>query len=221
MTRSAGMRSPTTTTLALKEENARGLPVERIDVAVRRARPRGRGRGVPPRRPARSEQLRRGVSGLRPAERARERASLRGRRCSGRAYGVRLVLVDLRRCRELPDAGGNGSAADLALRDHEARLRAPRPRLPPRVRARPRRRPLLHDLRASSAPGHGAREDRGLPRSKGGRSSSTTTARNRAASRTSTTRSKRRSWQWSGARRETCSTSAEARRSPCARRSTS
>ena len=71
-----------------------------------RARPLRRGRRLPSRRPARSQQLRRRVSDLRPPERARERASVRGGRERGRARGLRLVLVDLRRCRELPDTRG-------------------------------------------------------------------------------------------------------------------
>ena len=39
---------------------------------------------------------------------------------------LRVVVLDLRRRRALPDARGRRAAADLALRDHQARRRAPR-----------------------------------------------------------------------------------------------
>ena len=54
-----------------------------------------------------------------------------------------------------PTPGGHRAAAALAVRDHEARLRAPRARL--RAELRPRRRgaALLQRLRPAAAAGHG------------------------------------------------------------------
>ena len=54
-----------------------------------------------------------------------------------------------------PTHGGHAAAARLALRGHQAVLRAPRPRLRHLPRARRRRPALLHRLRPAPAAGHG------------------------------------------------------------------
>ena len=83
----------------------------------------------------------------------------------GVARRLRLVVVGLRRRRALPDAGGHDAAAALALRDHEARLRAPRRRVRARVRPRLRGAALLQRLRAAAAARHGVHADRERARS--------------------------------------------------------
>ena len=69
-----------------------------------RARPRRLRRRLPSRRPAGRAQLRRRLPALRAPERAREPAGVRGGRGGGDARRLRLVVVDLRRGRALPDA---------------------------------------------------------------------------------------------------------------------
>ena len=111
----------------------------------------------------------------------------------GVARRLRFVVVGLRRRRALPDAGGHDAAAALALRDHEARLRAARRRVRARVRPRLRRAALLQRLRAAAAARHGVHADRERARRRARRSRSTATATSRAAGRTSATSSTRRS----------------------------
>ena len=143
---------------ALKEENARGLPVDAPGPRGGRSRPRRLRRRLPPGGSAWRRELRRHLPRLRAPERPREPAPVRaGGRCRD-ARGLRLLVVDLRRRRVVPDARGHDPAAAVAVRDHEARLRAPRARVRDRIRARRRRRALLHDLRAAPAARHGVHE---------------------------------------------------------------
>ena len=124
-------------------------------------RPGRRGRRLPSRRPAGRPQLRRSLPRLRASQRARHAARLRGLGWGwGHPRRPRLVLVDLRRGRDVPDPGGHASAADLAVRDHEARVRAPRTRVRGELRSRRRRPAVLHRLRPAAAAGHGARAHR-------------------------------------------------------------
>ena len=85
-------------------------------------------RGVPPRRAAGRAQLRRRLRDLPRAQRARLAAPLRGGGARRRPRRLRVVVVGLRRRRGVPDGGDTSAAAGLAVRDHEARLRAPGPR---------------------------------------------------------------------------------------------
>ena len=105
----------------------------------------------------------------------------------GRPRRLRVVLVRLRRRRDLPDPGGRRPAADLPVRDHEARLRAPRRR--DRAGARARRGPaaVLHGLRPAAAARHGVHRHAGGARAGRSASGSSATAARRGASRTSAT----------------------------------
>ncbi len=118
-------------------------------------------------------------------ERPRLAARVRGGGARRRPGRLRLVLVGLRRGRALPDARGHAAAAALALRDHEARLRAARRRLRARVRARLRRAALLQRVRAEAAPRHGVHADRQRARRRRDVRRSTATATSRAAGRMS------------------------------------
>ena len=140
---------------AIKERNARGLDVRRLDLAEDDARlPRLR-RRLPPRRPARRAQLRRRLPALRAPERAGEPARLRGCCRRARARRLRVVVLDLRRGGALSDHGRRAAETRLPVRDHEAHLRAPGPRVRTQLRARCRRPPLLQRLRPAAAPRHG------------------------------------------------------------------
>ena len=83
-----------------------------------------------------------------------------------RARRLRVVVVDLRGGRALSDLGGRAAEAGLAVRDHEAHLRAPRPGVRAQLRARRRRPALLQRVRPPAAAGHGvpARRSRRSPR---------------------------------------------------------
>ena len=144
---------------ALKERNARAPRRAPPRPRPRRARLRRLRRCLPPRRPAGRPQLRRRLPALRRAERAREPARLRGGGGGRRARRLLLLLLDLRRGRALSDGRGRAAAAGLAVRDHEARLRAPGAGVHDQLRARRRRAPLLQRLRAAAAPGHGVPAD--------------------------------------------------------------
>ena len=120
----------------------------------------GRRRRLPPRRPARRpRQLRAGVRALRRAERPRERAPLRGGGAARRPRRVRVLLLGLRRRRDLPDERGRRPAADLAVRRDEALRRAPRLRARAHDGPRRGRAALLHRLRPAPAAGHGVHAD--------------------------------------------------------------
>ncbi len=114
---------------ALKEENARGLDVRRVDLAEDRARLRGLRRRLPPGRPARRPELRRRLPALPPPQRPRLAAALRGRR---RATGSRSCSPPRRRCTAPRSASRRPRTRRprplSPVRDHQARLRAARRR---------------------------------------------------------------------------------------------
>ena len=146
---------------ALKEENARG-PRDRHGSTSPRTSSTSRAStacSISPGSPASGASatssrlyLRRNVLASQRVFEAAARDGVAGR--------VRVVVVDLRRGRALPDARGHRAAAALALRDHQARLRASRRRVRARVRARLRRAPVLQRVRAEAAPRHGVHADR-------------------------------------------------------------
>ena len=193
---SASTASRTTTTARCKEENAAGLDV--LDARPRRGRPRRcsrRRRRLPPRRPAgRARELRRRLRAL-PDAATCSRRSACSRPPRGAASGSSSRRP--RRSTATPSAirrrEDDAAAADLAVRDHEARVRAPRPRDARERRARRRRAPLLQRLRPAPAPGHGvhARCSRRSPT--GGVPALRRRRRCRGASPTSPTSSRRRS----------------------------
>ena len=100
---------------------------------------------------------------------------------SSSVYGDQLEAA-LRRGR--PDR-----PADLALRDDQARRRAPGLQRPPPPRPAGRLPALLHGLRPPPAPRDGDRPLHPLPRGRARRSPSTATAARAATTRTSTTSS--------------------------------
>ena len=182
---------------ALKEENAAGLPVERVDLAEDRSSSTGfdgvfhlAGQpGVASFGSVFPVYVRQNVLA---SQRLFEAAAAAGVRVI-----VRLVVLDLRGRGRVSDTRGHDTAAARAVRDHEARLRAPRARV---RRASSGSRSSRCATSRSTARGSGRtwrsrRWSRASPR--GGRSSCTATARSRAASPTSTTRSRRRSPRWS------------------------
>ena len=130
--------------------------------------------------------------------------------------GVRVVFASSSSvygdAERYPTPGGHAAAADLALRDHEARVRAPGARLRPQLRARRGRAALLQRLRAPAAAGHGVPAHRRGARPRAGRSRSSATAARAAASRTSATSSRRPCSRWSAPERGRCTTSAAGRR---------
>ena len=119
---------------ALKEQNARALDVLR-STSPRRARLRGLRRRLPPRGPAGRAQLRSVFPLYVRQTCSRASASSRPRPCR-RARRLRVLVVDLRRGRAVPDARRHGAAAAVAVRDHEAGVRAPRAAPTRAVRAR-------------------------------------------------------------------------------------
>ena len=74
------------------------------------------------------------------------------------AAGVRVVFASSSsvygEAEAYPTPRGRRAAADLAVRDHEARLRASRARVRERLRSRCGRAPLLHGVRAAAAARH-------------------------------------------------------------------
>ena len=139
---------------SVKEENARAFEVHAV----------GRGRGRPPARWHRRRFPPRSAAG-RPRElraaRRRVPASQRARdaacvRAVGRTRRLRVVFVGVRRRGGVPDARVRAAASDLPVRDHEARVRAPRA-CARRRRGRPA---LLHRLWATAATRHGVRATR-------------------------------------------------------------
>ena len=130
------------------------------------------------------------------------------------ARRLRVVVVDLRRRGGVPDVRVRAPEADLPLRHHEARVRAPR---------------ATHTARdAASACATSPSTDRGSDPTWRSRDSSTrrsraasssSTATRRARSRTSPTRWPRRWPRWIAARAARSTTSAAARRLRCAKRS--
>ena len=109
---------------ALKEENARGLDVQRRRPRRRGARLLGGRRGLPSRRPARRAQLRRRLPDLPAAQRARDAACLRGGSCGWREGRLGELVVGVRRRGAVPDPRGRRAAPEQSVRDHQARLRA-------------------------------------------------------------------------------------------------
>ena len=150
--------------VALKEENARGQRAPPARPRARDRRPRRLRRHLPPRRAAGRAQLRRRLRDLPRPQHPRLAAPLRGGRARRRAGRLRVDVVGLRRRRGVPDRRGRRPAAGLAVRDHEARLRAPRARDAPELRPRRRRAPLLQRLRPAAAARHGVHADRDVPR---------------------------------------------------------
>ena len=150
--------------VALKEENARGLDDPPHRPRARPDRPRRHRRRLPSRRPARRAQLRRRLRDLPRPERARVAAALRGGGARRRARRLRVVVVGLRRGRGYPTAEDVAAAPGLAVRDHEARLRAPRPRHGAQLRPRRRRAAVLQRLRPAPAARHGVHPHRDVPR---------------------------------------------------------
>ena len=186
---------------ALKEENARGLDVLRLDLAEDEldfggldgvfhlaGQPGVRSFGdVFP------LYLRRNVLA---SQRVFEAAARDGVRVvfasSSSVYGA---------AERYPTPEDDAAAAALAVRDHEARLRASRGRVRARVRPRLRRAPLLQRVRPAAAARHGVHPDRQRAGVGHAASSSTATATSRAAGRTwptSSTRPSRRSSGGSG-----------------------
>ena len=113
---------------------------------------------------------------------------------------LRVVVLVYGDAERYPTAEDVAAAADLALRDHEARVRAARTRHRPRAWPRRRPAPLLQRLRAAAAP------DMAFPpcsrRSPdGARFTALRRRRAAAASRTSATRRGEDRWRWSGPRR--------------------
>ncbi len=134
------------------------------------------------------------------------------------AAGVRVVFARPRSiygdAERYPTPEDDRAAADLAVRDHEARLRAPRPRVRAELRARRGRASATSrcTARASGRTWSFTRIVEAL--AEGGRSSSTATASSRAASRTSATPWRRRSCA-AAAPAGRSTTSAAARRRRC------
>ena len=132
---SGSTRSRTTTRVSARRRTSAGCvsgpssaPSRPISSRAARVAPREHGRDVPPRGPARgARELRRLVRRLRPRQPPGHPARARGlaRRRDARRPGV--LVVRLRRRRGLPDPGERRAAAHLALRRHQAVVRAPRP----------------------------------------------------------------------------------------------
>ncbi len=120
--------TPTTTSARARSGTLQGSTCSRRTSPTHaRADPRRSGRRLPPRRPARRpRQLGRHVRALPAPQRARDAAALRDRR----ARRVRVVFASSSSvygdAERYPTAEETRAAADLAVRDHEARLRAPR-----------------------------------------------------------------------------------------------
>ena len=198
-----------------KERNAASLDVLEADLAVAPLEPILAGAdgvfhlaGQPGVRASWGETL----PALPRPERARHAACLRGRRGSRRPRRLRVVVVRLRRRRDLSHRGGRRPAADLPVRDHEARLRAPRRR--DRARARPRRgrAAVLHGLRPAAAARHGVHRDARGART--GRDLPALRRRQRGAKLhvRGRRRERARSRRWSAAARARSTTSAAATR---------
>ncbi len=140
---------------ALKEENARGLDVRRLDLAEDELDLAGcdgvfhlAGQpGVRSFGDVFPLYLRRNVLAT---QRVFEAAA---------AAGVRVVFASSSSvygdAERYPTPEDDAAAADLAVRDHEARVRAPGARVCAQLRARRGRAALLQRLRAQAAPGHG------------------------------------------------------------------
>ena len=107
--------------------------------------------------------------------------------------GVRVVFASSSsiygEAEEYPTRRDGRAAAGLALRHHEAHLRAPRPRDRTQLRARRGRAAVLQRLRPAAAARHGVHANRDVPRRGRVRSTSSATASSRAASPTSATSS--------------------------------
>ena len=176
--------------VALKEENARGQEILRTRPGARPDRPRRVRRGLPSRRAARCAELRRRLRDVPGAKRARLAAPLRGgcaRRCPRR---LRVLVVDLRRGRGLPHRGGRPPASGVAVRDHQAHLRAPRPGHGAELRPGCRRAAVLQRLRAPPAARHGVHAHCHVPR----RGAAVRPVRGRPAVAQLHLRRRRRSW---------------------------
>ena len=161
----------------------------------RAARPRGRSATSSSTSPPSRACGRAGAS-LRPVpaqQRARHTAAARGdARRPGQALRVRLLVVDLRRGGGPPDARGHHAAPALAVRDDEARRRAPLLALPRQPRRRCRVPALLLGVRPAPAPGHGVQHLLPGGAERASRSRSSATAARRATSPTSPTWSRPR-----------------------------
>ena len=118
----------------------------------------GDGGDLPPRSAARgSRQLGGRLRALSPRQRPGDAS---GRRVRGRprpAARVRLLLVRVRRRAQPIRPRGRASGAGVAIRGHQADLRAPAARPLPQLRARLRGAALLHGVRAPPATRHGVR----------------------------------------------------------------
>ena len=111
--------------------------------------------------------------------------------------GVRVVFASSSsvygEAERYPTPEDTPPCAGLAVRHHEAHVRASRPRVRPQLRARRGRAALLQRLRPAAAPRHGVHEGRAARSPRASRSTSTATASSRAAGPTSTTSWTRRS----------------------------
>ena len=133
-------------------ERERRSTCARLDLAARRARPRGRDGVFHLAGPAGRAQLRRRLPALRRAERARDPAGLRGGGRRRRPRRLRVVVVGLRRRRAVSDARGRrrrGRSRRTGSRSSPASTS--RARIGRELRARRRRAALLHGLRAAAA----------------------------------------------------------------------
>ena len=147
-------------------------------------------------------------------------ARVRGGGSARRPGRLRLVVVGLRRCGALSDARGDRATADLAVRDHEARLRAARARVRAGLRARRGRRCATSRSTArASVPTW--RSPASSTRSRAARSFELygDGLQSRSFTYVARRRWRRRSPRWSAPPPGSSTTSAAARRRRCARRS--
>ena len=129
-TRSVGTRSRTTTTRRSRRRTRAGCRSSASTSRRIRPRPR-RTTTASSTSPASRASRASAASSPSTCGRTCSRASGCSRRRRARAYAcrLRLLVVDLRRRGGISDARGHDPAAALAVRDHEARVRAPRARV--------------------------------------------------------------------------------------------
>ena len=129
----------------------------------RRARLRRLRRRLPPRRPAGVRSFGDVFELYLGRNIARLAACLRGGGATACGSSSRRRRPSTVRRIAFPTPETEDAGPGLALRDHEARRRAPRPGVRAELRARRRRPPLLQRLRPAPAAGHGVHADRPSP----------------------------------------------------------